>query len=146
MRIRIGKRGKEQPAQITGVQTLKGYGLSVGVNATVPSGALPDVWMGFASDDPNTAILARKLVEALESAGIDWRDDGTHRCACGASLENEQVLDECDACFAKRCIPCDRCEGPNERANESNYCASCAAEFQAQTRRNPECSPVGGQS
>jgi hypothetical protein len=73
VRVRVGRKGKEQEARITGVATCTSHGCAVGVNATVPSGALPDVWMAFATDDPNTAILARKLVEALDAAGIDWR-------------------------------------------------------------------------
>lgn len=38
---------------------------------------------------------------------------------------------------------CDKCDGPNDRANESNYCTPCSAAFQARTLRNPECQPVG---
>lgn len=73
MRVRVGRRGKEQEARITGVATCSSHGCIVGVNATVPSGALPDVWMAFSHDDPSTVLLARKLVEALEARGIDWR-------------------------------------------------------------------------
>ena len=73
-RVRIGKRGKEQPAIITGI--LGGSGNKVGVDLFVTNGSLPDVRVFFSSDDPNTAILARKIVAALESAGIDWRDEG----------------------------------------------------------------------
>lgn len=72
-RVRIGLRGKEQPARVTGVASVSGHGCSVGVTLTVPSGALPDVWVAFATDDPNTALLARKLVTALDAAGIEWR-------------------------------------------------------------------------
>lgn len=38
---------------------------------------------------------------------------------------------------------CDKCDGPNDRANESNYCTGCSAAFQARTLLNPECQPVG---
>ena len=38
---------------------------------------------------------------------------------------------------------CDKCDGPNDRANESNYCTKCSADFQARTLLNPECQPVG---
>jgi hypothetical protein len=75
-RIRIGKRGKEQPARITGVAIVNGHGCSVGINLTVPNGSLPDVGVFFAADDPSTAALARRLVGALEAAGVAWRDDG----------------------------------------------------------------------
>lgn len=74
-RVRIGLRGKEQDARVTGVASISGHGCCVGVNLTVPNGALPDVGVCFATDDPNTAILARKLVAALETAGIDWREE-----------------------------------------------------------------------
>lgn len=38
---------------------------------------------------------------------------------------------------------CDRCDGPNDIANESNYCSECRADFHARTRRNPEQQPTG---
>jgi hypothetical protein len=74
-RVRVGLRGKEQDARITGVASISGHGCCVGVNFTVPSGALPDVGVYFATQDPNTAMLARKLVAALEAAGVDWRQE-----------------------------------------------------------------------
>src|SRR5690606_33832865 len=45
---------------------------------------------------------AQSAVAAIaRAAGVDQRDN-THRCACGVSLENLLVLDECDACFARK--------------------------------------------
>jgi hypothetical protein len=66
---------EEQPARITGVASMSGHGCSVGINLTVLGGRLPDVGVAFATDDPNTAILARKLVAALDAAGIDWESE-----------------------------------------------------------------------
>lgn len=94
-RVRIGKRGKEQPARIVGVPSMSGHGCEVGVDLTVPNGALPDVRVAFATDDPNTAILARKLVKALNDAGIDWRGDAGHTEHDGAKRC------DCDACRAQ---------------------------------------------
>jgi hypothetical protein len=54
---------------------MSGHGCSVGINLTVLGGRLPDVGVAFATDDPNTAILARKLVAALDAAGIDWESE-----------------------------------------------------------------------
>lgn len=38
---------------------------------------------------------------------------------------------------------CDKCEGENDRANESNYCTRCSAEYQARIALDPETRPVG---
>lgn len=72
-RVRIGKRGKEQPAIVTGV--LGNRANWVGVDLYVTNGSLPDVRVFLAPDDPNTAILARKLAAALDAAGVDWRTE-----------------------------------------------------------------------
>jgi hypothetical protein len=73
-RVRIGKKGKEQPALVTGV--LGGSGNWVGVDLMVTNGSLPDVRVFLSPDDPNTAILMRKLARALDAAGVDWQDEG----------------------------------------------------------------------
>jgi hypothetical protein len=38
---------------------------------------------------------------------------------------------------------CDKCDGPNDIANESNYCSACRAEFHARVKRDPEQQPTG---
>jgi hypothetical protein len=43
----------------------------------------------------------------------------------------------------QRPVPCDKCEKPNDRAAESNYCSACAAAYQARIRRDPEQRPAG---
>lgn len=90
-RVRIGLRGKEQLARITGVANMEGHGCSVGVNLTIPSGALPDVGVAFETRDPNTAILARKLVAALDAAGIDWRETTEHHVRLHLALERVRL-------------------------------------------------------
>ena len=115
-RVRIGRRGKEQDARVTGVASISGHGCCVGVNLTVPSGALPDVGVCFATDDPNTAILVRKLAEALDAAGVAWRADD---------------------------VPCDKCGKSNDRAAFANYCSACAGEHKTRVERDPEYRPIG---
>lgn len=73
-RVRIGKRGKEQPAIVTGV--LGNSAGWVGMDLLVTNGSLPDVRVFLSPDDPNTALLARRLATALEAAGTDWRTEG----------------------------------------------------------------------
>lgn len=81
-RVRLGLRGKEQPAKITAVANVSGHGCAVGVNLHVTNGALPDMWAAFATDDPMTAILALKLVEALVGgARVEVARDGAASAA-----------------------------------------------------------------
>lgn len=47
------------------------------------------------------------------------------------------------AAVGGRFEPCDKCEHPNDRADESNYCSRCSAEYQARVARDPETRPVG---
>lgn len=37
---------------------------------------------------------------------------------------------------------CDKCDGPNDIANESNYCSTCRTEFRARVKRDPEQQPT----
>lgn len=74
-RIRIGKRGQEHPAAILGVARVSGHECTVAVHLSpaIP-GATPDVYVAFGNDH-TTALLARRLVAALEAEGIDWRTE-----------------------------------------------------------------------
>lgn len=38
--------------------------------------------------------------------------------------------------------PCDKCDGPNPCANESNYCPACRAAYQARVGREYETRPI----
>jgi hypothetical protein len=56
------------------------------------------------------ALVSGRTLDGVRQAVDEWisvnRRNPVHRCACGASLENETVLDECDACFEKALPPC----------------------------------------
>jgi hypothetical protein len=42
--------------------------------------------------------------------------------------------------------PCDKCEQPNDRASEGNYCGKCRSAFQARVAADPETQPVGSKA
>jgi hypothetical protein len=39
--------------------------------------------------------------------------------------------------------PCDKCERPNDQADQSNYCSECAREYQARVAAEWETRPIG---
>lgn len=66
-RVRIGKRGKEQPAVVAAVSNVEGHGCKVGVHVWTTNDSLPEVFVALNPADPHVVLLTRKLLASLTS-------------------------------------------------------------------------------
>jgi len=60
---------------------------------------------------------------------------GTARSKAEAKRAASRELD--------KVVLCDKCDKPNDRADEGNYCSVCAGAYKARIRQDPETRPVG---